>query len=126
MLKIIFSRLYREKVTVEKMIIIFCSFKHGMKSSLCNDCLNLLNYSKLRIDNCPYKSKKPVCNICSIHCYRKDMRSKIREVMRYSGPRMLFRHPILALLHIFDKLRREPTLKKLGIAKKGSMHEHTF
>jgi hypothetical protein len=29
-----------------------------------------------------------------------------REVMRYAGPRMTWRHPWRALHHLFDKLRR--------------------
>jgi hypothetical protein len=30
------------------------------------------------------------------------MRARIKEVMRYAGPRMLYRHPILALWHQWD------------------------
>ena len=36
---------------------------------------------------------------CPIHCYRPDMRSLMRQVMRYSGPRMLLRHPWATLRH---------------------------
>jgi len=38
------------------------------------------------------------------------MRERIRAVMRYAGPRMLWRHPLLALLHLADGLQDEPTL----------------
>ncbi len=37
------------------------------------------------------------------------MREKIRRVMRYAGPRMLLRHPVMALLHMVDGLRKEPS-----------------
>jgi hypothetical protein len=30
------------------------------------------------------------------------MREAVREVMRYAGPRMALRHPILAFLHLLD------------------------
>jgi len=30
------------------------------------------------------------------------MRARIKEVMRYAGPRMLYRHPILAGAHYFS------------------------
>jgi hypothetical protein len=33
------------------------------------------------------------------------MRDRIRKVMRFSGPRMLFLHPTLALLHLLDGLK---------------------
>jgi hypothetical protein len=40
------------------------------------------------------------------------MGEKIRRVMRYSGPKMTYYHPILALLHFFDGFRRQTTLQK--------------
>jgi hypothetical protein len=33
------------------------------------------------------------------------MRARIQEVMRYSGPRMLFRSPLLAIIHLFKSFR---------------------
>jgi hypothetical protein len=40
--------------------------------------------------------------------------------MRYAGPRMLLRHPVLALRHVADGKRPappKPANKKAGIAK---------
>ena len=37
------------------------------------------------------------------------MRERVREVMRYSGPRMLWRHPVLAAAHLMDG-RKTPGL----------------
>lgn len=34
------------------------------------------------------------------------MREQIKAVMRYAGPRMLLHHPILALFHMLDGLRK--------------------
>ena len=40
-------------------------------------------------------------------------RKEVRKVMRYAGPRMIRRHPILAVLHIVDGFRSaEPTARK--------------
>jgi hypothetical protein len=36
------------------------------------------------------------------------MREKIREVMRYAGPRMIYRHPIMAVFHLIDGMREKP------------------
>jgi len=33
------------------------------------------------------------------------MKEQVKAVMRYAGPRVLFHHPILALLHMLDGLR---------------------
>jgi hypothetical protein len=36
------------------------------------------------------------------------MREQIRAVMRYAGPRMLYRHPIMTLQHMIDGRREKP------------------
>ena len=35
------------------------------------------------------------------------MREKIREVMRFSGPRLIFYHPIMAVRHIVESVKNE-------------------
>ena len=39
------------------------------------------------------------------------MREKIRVVMRYSGPRMLFHHPILTIKHMVEE-RKDKRMKE--------------
>ncbi len=89
----------REKVTVSKMIRIYCRSKHGGKKMLCADCKQLGDYALERLERCPFGDNKPACNTCSVHCYQPQYREKIREVMRFSGPRMIFRYPIDAVRH---------------------------
>jgi hypothetical protein len=36
------------------------------------------------------------------------MRARIKQVMRFSGPRMLLTHPFLTVQHYLDGLRKEP------------------
>ena len=43
---------------------------------------------------------KTTCARCSVHCYNPKMRRGIRVVMRYSGPRMFFYHPVMAFRHL--------------------------
>ncbi|MDI9444206.1 MAG: nitrous oxide-stimulated promoter family protein [Planctomycetota bacterium] len=38
------------------------------------------------------------------------MRQRVKEVMQYAGPRMLLRHPVLAVRHLLDN-RRKPAPK---------------
>ena len=45
---------------------------------------------------------KTFCSNCKVHCYKPDMREQIRRVMRYSGPRMIKTHPILAIRHLIE------------------------
>ena len=66
----------------------------------------LLAYARKRLYHCPFQATKPTCGNCLIHCYTAQKRQRIQEVMRYAGPRMLFSHPILALWHLLDGLRK--------------------
>jgi hypothetical protein len=97
------TRIEREKVTVRHMIRLYCHHHHHPEGNLCEDCQGLLEYAHQRVDKCIFGEDKPVCAECKVHCYKKDMREKVREVMRFSGPRMIFRHPVLAIMHLYDK-----------------------
>ena len=95
----------REKKTVEYMIHLYCRGKHGSSRESCDDCAALLAYALERLDKCPFGGKKTTCVKCPVHCYEDGKRDEIKRVMRYSGPRMLMRHPWIAIMHIIDGLR---------------------
>ncbi len=92
------KRLDREKRTVETMIGIYCQ-GHHQAEGLCPACQELLDYALKRVNACKFGAEKPTCAKCPVHCYKPDMRERIRFVMRYSGPRMLFKHPVMAIRH---------------------------
>jgi hypothetical protein len=99
-------RIRRERKTISIMIGMYCRDRHhGHDGSLCDRCTKLHDYAMQRIDKCPLCLSKPTCANCLIHCYKADMRERVRTVMRYSGSRMMGRHPVLALLHKLDGLR---------------------
>ncbi len=100
-------RIAREKRTMAAMVRLYCRKKHGRTESLCEECAGLLEYATCRLDGCPYGPQKPTCAKCPIHCYKPQMRDRVKEVMRFSGPRMLLRHPILAIGHLLDGRRSE-------------------
>lgn len=95
------GRIDAEKRTVERMIRMYCRRKEGNGDELCDVCRDLMAYCMGRLDGCPHGETKPTCRRCTIHCYRADRREKIREVMRYAGPRMIFHYPVDALRHLF-------------------------
>jgi len=98
-------KLSRERETIKVMIGIYCHAKHDRKDrDLCDECEKLLTYANLRLDKCPFGDKKPVCSACPVHCYSKQMRERVKEVMRFSGVRMLFRYPILTFWHLFEMM----------------------
>lgn len=104
-------RIRREQRTIGAMLRIYCRDHHG-GPPLCQDCSQLSDYAHGRLKICPFGEEKPACNHCQVHCYSALMRERVKQVMRYAGPRMLTRHPVLALFHILDKLRKVPSLKK--------------
>ena len=85
----------------------YCRSKHGKKDALCYKCNDLRTYALSRLEQCPYGEDKPTCNTCPIHCYKSDMRARIKKVMRFSGPRMLFVHPIATLRHFQKEYKRK-------------------
>lgn len=107
----IHSKREREKETVSEMIALYCRKKHGGKA-LCPDCAALDTYARHRSDQCPFMETKTFCSNCKVHCYKPDMREKIREVMRFSGPRMIFHHPVMAIRHVVASKKEKKRLEK--------------
>ena len=97
------SRIDEEKAVVEQMIRLYCHKKEG-HIALCRECADILEYARQRLDQCKFGEKKPTCRKCPIHCYRPDMRERIRDIMRWSGPRMILYHPVAAIRHLFREL----------------------
>jgi hypothetical protein len=102
-------RLTREARIVGMMIGMYCRANHRSKM-LCGECQPLKDYALDRLDKCPFGEDKTVCSICSVHCYKAEMRQKIRVVMQYAGPRMMAHHPIMAVRHLLDKRRNMPSV----------------
>ena len=102
------SRMERERKTVEVMIDLHCHDQHNSTNGLCPECEALRDYARQRLQKCPYQEGKTTCAKCPTHCYRPAMREQIRAVMRYAGPRMPYRHPVMTLQHMVDGRRKEP------------------
>jgi hypothetical protein len=95
-------RIARELKTVRVMIDMYCRDHHGGGRALCESCASLWSYAEQRVERCPLRADKPTCLNCPVHCYKVERRQQIRVVMRYAGPRMAWRHPILSLMHFID------------------------
>lgn len=92
----------RDAKTVAAMVRIYCAGRHDTGGrSLCEPCRALLGYADERLAKCPFGEEKTTCRDCPIHCYRAAERTAMKDVMRYAGPRMLWRHPLLAIRHLW-------------------------
>ncbi len=119
----------QEKKLVSQMIALYCKNLHEVsgqdesgrayhrghnleKVVLCEECAKLEAYARMRSEKCPFMETKTFCSNCKVHCYKPDMRIKIREVMRYAGPRMIFYHPIKAIKHVIESKKEKKRLEK--------------
>lgn len=98
------ARLDQEKRIIAVMVRVYCQ-AHHQEGILCDGCSELLIYANMRLDRCSFAENKPSCRKCPHHCYNPNMRERIRAVMKYAGPRMIYLHPITALKHILLELR---------------------
>lgn len=116
-----FIRRARELRTIEAMMRMYCrGHRHPREGAalLCAECAALFDYATRRLERCVFGDAKPTCANCVVHCYTPEMRAQVREMMRWAGPRMLLRHPILGILHKLDGRRPAPRLpEKPGAAK---------
>ena len=117
------GHLDREARTMAWMVQIYCASHHGTKDELCEDCAQFLDYAEVRLEKCPYGEDKPTCANCPVHCYKPHYRAQAKAIMRFAGPRMLLRHPLLTIAHYMDgrrralhprELTREQRLEKTG------------
>jgi len=105
----------KEQYVVDEMIRLYCRKNHAAEERqgerMCPDCQALSEYAKLRSQRCPFMEEKTFCSNCKVHCYKIEMREKIRQVMRFSGPRMLLYHPVLAIWHLICSFREKKKIK---------------
>lgn len=106
------KRREREKRTISQMIAMHCAGNHSADARteqafcgehVCPACAELDAYAVLRTQRCRKMDVKTSCEECGNHCYAPEMREKIRAAMRYSGPRMITKHPIAAVRHLLGK-----------------------
>jgi len=115
------TRIEIEKETITQMIVIYCKGHHKEEwkkkkrelqmnensyrknCCLCEQCFELHEYSMERLANCKFANEKKFCSQCTIKCYHPKYKDKIKEVMKYSGPRILSHHPVLVIKHMFVK-----------------------
>ena len=70
-----------EKMLVSEMIALYCRRQHKTpKGSLCPECRQLHDYALTRIDKCPFMETKTFCSACKVHCYKPEMRERIRDM----------------------------------------------
>ena len=73
---------------------------HGRSLDLCSSCQKLLAHAFVKRSRCPL-DPKPACKKCPTHCYTPKYRAQIREVMKFSGRKLVLRGRLDYLFHLF-------------------------
>ena len=107
-------RIEKEKKTLDKLMFLYCRAHHNTESGeLCEECNVLRDYAKTRIDKCVFGINKPTCQNCHVHCYKPEIKEEIIVVMRYSGPKMIYKHPLAAVNHFINKAVDKKKIRKI-------------
>lgn len=101
------DKIKQEKKTIQGMIKLYCRKQHGRKAGLCPECQELLEYAWKRLDACKFGENKTACAKCPVHCYKPEMRKRVVEVMRFSGPKMIWHDPLGAMRHLLQGSSRQ-------------------
>jgi len=95
------NRQSKDIKVLQAFVEVYCRGRHRTpKGELCTDCAELLAYAAQKRRKCPL-DPKPTCKHCHIHCYGNKERARIREVMGYSGRRLLLRGRLDLVWHYF-------------------------
>ena len=112
------SELYHDLRTLALFIHVYCRHRHaeaektaaelrthdvagiaGRPICLCPECQKLLAHAFTKRTHCPF-DPKPACKHCPSHCYHPTYRAQIREVMKYSGRKLLLSGRLDYLFHL--------------------------
>lgn len=102
------SEANKDLKTLEAIGRIYCSAHHdGEKDAagLCPSCREAVDATIARVEACPF-GHEGNCQDCTVHCQRGEAQQRIREIMAYSAPRMLLRHPAMTARYLAKKLKR--------------------
>jgi hypothetical protein len=93
---------------------VYCTGKHGTSERatfqfpaglgerrLCHECSLFMRYAVTRRTKCPLEAEKPTCKHCRVHCYNTANLEKVKEIMAYSGMKLMLRGRLDYIWHYF-------------------------
>ncbi|MBT1070764.1 nitrous oxide-stimulated promoter family protein [Pelotalea chapellei] len=99
---------------IAKFVEVYCAGKHAAaersnfmlpeglgERALCPECTEFMKYAVTKRIKCPLEAEKPSCKHCRIHCYAAPQRQKVREIMAWSGRRLMMRGRLDYIWHYF-------------------------
>lgn len=102
------ARIKRDLRTLQAIGSIYCAAHHvdapKNPHGMCAECAATIAFTHDRASNCP-NGHTGNCADCAIKCNRGEQQQRIKAIMKYAAPRMLFKHPLMTLEYALKKLR---------------------
>ncbi len=73
-----------DNVKCQKKSVKYQNNQYNYEFQLCDECFKLLEYSILKLEDCPHDIK-PRCRTCPTPCYEQNEWKKLAKLMKYSG-----------------------------------------
>lgn len=105
------NRIERDQHTIRLMVDLYCR-KRLHLTVMPADYQALADYACRRLAHCRWGEEKPACKDCPVHCYAPEMRRKMQEVMRWTGPRMLWYSPRATFRHFWQSLKEKTSFSR--------------
>lgn len=110
LLKEIMKKPAEDRRTVEAIGQIYCKGNHGGaerdSGGLCAECREAIELTIRRAEACPH-GHTGNCEDCHTHCQHGRAQENIKRMMRYSAPRMAYRHPVMTFRYLRRKFKRK-------------------
>ncbi|WEG72495.1 nitrous oxide-stimulated promoter family protein [Vagococcus intermedius] len=84
---------------IQLIEVMIKTYYHKTENSAPISEKRMLSYAKKRLEYCRFGESKTTCQRCPIHCYQENYREQMKKIMRFSGPKMILKHPILTVKH---------------------------
>lgn len=110
-LKPVQDRREKERRLLSCMVAYYCRKNHGNRVRLCPECADVDRFIRQRC-HCPRQEATRLCRSCPAQCGRPELKEKLRRMVRYACPRMLFRHPVTVSRYV-AAARREKKAEKI-------------
>lgn len=102
----------REKKMISQMIALYCHRNHHTRGAPLSRVRGAERLRPRPLRALPVHGDEDLLRQLPRARYKPDMREKIRAVMRFSGPRMIFYHPVAAIRHVVETKREKKRLKR--------------
>ena len=99
----------KDRAILEAIGTIYCRAHHAEcaqdAAGLCPECREVVETTLAKAQTCPY-GHSGNCQDCDTQCQRGTSKQRVKAMMRYAAPRMVYRHPLMTLSYVSKKFKK--------------------